>query len=269
MLYLDWQLEPVLLGMIVTSATAYFLSVGPLRRRIAPGEPFPTRHALVFGLGLLLLFLNEGSPLHDLAERYLLSAHMVQHLLLTYAIAPIILAGTPPWLLRATLANRRMLPVMRVVLHPLVTFLVFSLVLSIYHLPRVYELALSNTSLHHTVHIVMLFASLMVWWPVMSPLTELPRPAFIVRAVYLFLLPVAQLPIFAGVTFSLEPLYAPYANMPVRAFGLSVMEDQQIGGVIMKVAGVIAFGIPFVVTFIQWFFSEDKERRWRAGEQPQ
>lgn len=262
MLYLDWQLEPVLLGIITTAAVAYYLSVGPLRNRIAPGEPYPTRHAIVFGVGLLALFLNEGSPLHDLAERYLLSAHMVQHLVLTYAIAPIILAGTPPWLLRASLANRRMLPIMRIVLHPLTTFAVFTLVMSVYHLPPVYDLALTNTSLHHTVHVIILFAALMVWWPVMSPIKELPRPPFIVRAAYLFLLPVAQWPIFAGITFSPDPLYSAYANMPTRAFGLAVMEDQQIGGVIMKVAGVAAFGIPFVVTFLQWFSSEDKGFVW-------
>jgi len=263
MLYLDWQLEPVLLGMIATAAVAYYLSVGPLRKRIAPGQPYPTGHAIVFGLGLLALFLNEGSPLHDLAERYLLSAHMAQHLTLTYAIAPIILVGTPRWLLKASLANARMLPVTKVLLSPLVAFVVFTLVLSVYHLPAIYDLALSNTSLHHAVHIVILFASLMVWWPIMSPLEELPRPAFIVRMAYLFLLPVAQLPIFAGITFAPEPLYAAYANMPVRAFGLSVLEDQQISGAIMKVAGLIAFGIPFVVTFLQWFLSEDKGQSWR------
>lgn len=265
MLYLDWQLEPVLLGLIVTVATAYYLSVGPLRSRIAPGEPFPTGHAIVFGLGLAALFFNEGSPLHDLAERYLLSAHMLQHLLLTYAIAPVLLAATPKWLLRASLANERVRPIMRVLLHPLTTFAFFTLVMSVYHLPQVYDRALTNTSLHHAVHVVILFAALMVWWPVMSPIKELPRPPYIVRVAYLFLLPVAQWPIFGGITFAPDPLYAAYANMPTRAFGLSVMEDQQIGGVIMKVAGVLAFGIPFIVTFLQWFSSEDKGRVWGAG----
>ncbi len=256
MLYLSWQLEPVLLGLIVTISVAYYLAVGPLRKRIAPDQPYPTRHALVFGFGLLLLFLNEGSPLHDLAERYLLSAHMVQHLALSYLIAPLLLAGVPGWLLRAAFANRTMLPTMRVLLSPLMTFVAFSLVMAVYHLPAVYDRALVSTSLHHGVHIVILVASLMVWWPIMSPVTELPRPPHIVRMAYLFLLPVAQLPIFAGITFAPEPLYQVYAHMPTRALGLSVMEDQAIGGVIMKVAGVIAFGVPFILTFFGWYRSE-------------
>lgn len=256
MLYLSWQLEPVLLGLIVTLSVAFYLSVGPLRKRIAPAEPYPVKHAIGFGIGLVLLFVNEGSPLHDLAERYLLSAHMIQHLVLSYAIAPLLLASTPGWLLRASLAGRRVLPFMRVVLNPLFTFVFFSLVMAVYHLPRVYDLALVNTSLHHGVHIVILVASLMVWWPVMSPVPELARPPFIVRMAYLFLLPVAQLPVFAGITFAPEPLYQVYAHMPTRAFGLSVMEDQTIGGAIMKVAGIIAFGIPFIATFFSWYRTE-------------
>jgi len=256
MLYLAWQIEPVLIGLITTFGVAYYLSVGPLRQRLAPGKPYPTKQAVLFGFGLLLLFLNEGSPLHDLAERYLLSAHMVQHLLLSYLIAPLLLFGTPTWLLRASLANRTMLPLMRVVLHPMVTFSVFAVIMYVYHLPRFYDLTLINTSLHHSVHVIILFASLMLWWPIFSPLEELPRPPYLVRLAYLFLAPVAQLPIFAGITFSPEPLYQMYANMPTRAFGLSVLEDQAIGGVVMKVFGVVAFGAPFIATFFSWYRKE-------------
>lgn len=256
MLYLDWQIEPVLIGLITTLGVTYYLGVGPLRSRLAPDKPYPTGQALVFGAGLVLLFLIEGSPLHDLAERYLLSAHMVQHLLLTYVVAPLLLAGSPAWLLRAALINKTMYPISRVLLHPLTTFVAFAVVMYVYHLPRIYDLALINTSLHHSVHVIILVASLMLWWPSLSPLTELPRPPYIVRLAYLFLVPVSQLPIFAGITFAPEPLYQMYANMPTRAFGLSVLEDQAIAGVIMKVFGVIAFGIPFIVTFFNWYRSE-------------
>jgi len=255
MLYLSWQLEPVLLGGIVTAAVAYYLAIGPLRSRLAPTEPFPTSHALVFGLGMVLLFVNEGSPLHDLAERYLLSAHMVQHLLLSYLIAPIILAGIPTWLMRVVLLGR-LERVSRAVLRPIVTFLTFSLVLAIYHVPAIYDLALANTSFHHAVHFLILIVSLMLWFPLMSKVPELPRPSHLTRLIYLFLLPVAQIPIFAGVAFSDIPLYSEYAHMPTRAFGLGVMEDQAMAGVIMKVAGLFAFGVTFIVIFLAWYRSE-------------
>ncbi|HEX7041492.1 MAG TPA: cytochrome c oxidase assembly protein [Trueperaceae bacterium] len=255
-LYLSWQLEPVLVGGLVAAAVAYYLAVGPLRRFIAPGETYPTGRAVVFGLGLLMLFLNEGSPLHDLAERYLLSAHMVQHLLLSYAVAPVLLAGVPTWLLRAVLASRRALPVSRVVLQPVVTFFAFSLALAVYHVPAVYDLTLANTSLHHAVHFVLLVTSLMMWWPLIGGLPELPKPGFLPRLAYIFLLPVAQLPIFGGVTFSDVPLYQAYAVIPVRAYGLGVMQDQALAGVIMKILGLLAFGPTFIVTFFNWYRSE-------------
>lgn len=255
-LYLSWQLEPVLLGGLVAAAVAYYLAVGPLRRYIAPGKPYPTGRAVVFGLGLLMLFLNEGSPLHDLAERYLLSAHMVQHLLLSYAIAPVLLVGVPNWLLEAMFASRRVLPVTRTLLNPVVTFFAFSLALGIYHVPAVYDLALANTSVHHAVHFVVLVVSLMMWWPLIGGISALPKPAFLPRLAYIFLLPVAQLPIFGGVTFSDIPLYQVYSLMPVRAFGLDVMQDQALAGVIMKILGFIAFGPTFIITFFNWYRSE-------------
>ncbi len=255
-LYLGWQFGPVLLGGIAAAAVTYYLAVGPLRSRLAPGAPYPRGRAAVFGLGLVLLYLNEGSPLHDLAERYLLSAHMVQHLLLSYVVAPVILAGIPAWLLRAVLAGRRTLPIARVLLNPVVTFFTFSLVMAVYHVPAVYDVALANTALHHAVHFVILLASLMVWWPLMGGLPELPKPAFLPRLAYVFLLPVAQIPIFAGVTFSDIPLYRQYAVIPTRAFGLGVLEDQALAGVVMKVFGLFAFGITFIVTFFNWYREE-------------
>lgn len=237
-------------------AVAYYLAIGPLRSRLAPGAAYPTGRAVVFGVGLALLFLNEGSPLHDLAERYLLSAHMVQHLALSYVVAPVLLAGVPAWLWRTVLAGKRVLPVTRVLLNPLVTFVTFALVLGVYHLPPIYDLTLANTSVHHAAHFVLLLASLMLWWPLMSPIAELPRPAYPLRLVYLFFSPVAQLPVFAGVTFSPEVLYSAYLHMPVRAYGLDPLEDQALAGAIMKIAGLLAFGAPFIATFFAWYRSE-------------
>ena len=256
MLYLNWQLEPVLLGGLVAAAVTYYLAVGPLRRRLAPGNRYPTGKAVVFGLGLTLLFLNEGSPLHDLAERYLLSAHMVQHLALSYVVAPVILVGIPTFLFRAVLLAPGIAPISRVLLHPVTAFFSFSLVMAIYHVPAFYDLSLSNTSVHHAIHLALLFVSLQVWWPLIGGIEELPKPAFLPRLAYIFLLPVAQLVISAAVTFYDGTLYQAYGNIPTRAFGLSIQEDQALAGIIMKVFGLVTFGITFIITFFNWYRSE-------------
>lgn len=263
MLYLSWQLDPVLLGGLLALAWSYGLAVGPLRSRLAPGAPFPRVRAAVFYGGLALLYLVEGSPLHDLAERYLFVAHMGQHILVSYLVAPILLAGVPAWLLRPLLLNRLVRPIARVALHPLVTFAAFTVFFDAWHIPAFYEGALRNTSLHHFEHFLFLLTSVMVWWPLMSPLEELPRPSYLVQLVYLFLLPVAQIPVFGAITFADGPLYPSYANAPVRAFGLTVLNDQALGGIVMKVAGLFAFGAPFIAIFFRWYRTEmaQPERR--------
>ncbi len=252
MIYASWQTDPVLIGGLFAALVAYLLAVGPLRRRLAPGAPFPKGQAAWFTAGIATMYLVDGSPLHDLAERYSLTMHMLQHTLLSYVVAPMLLMGLPGWVARPLLLARAVRPVSRALLHPVVTFSVFSLAFSIWHLPAIYSPALTNSFVHHTQHLVFLTFSLMLWWPLMSRVPELPRLAPGVQLIYLFALPLAQLPVFAAVTFSDYVLYPAYELAP-RLFPLSALEDQALSGAFMNVAGQIAFGIPFIVIFFHWF----------------
>ena len=87
-------------------------------------------------------------------------------------------------------------PVARFLAKPLVALLVFNLLFSIWHLPAIYDGALRNSGLHHVEHLLFLLISLIFWWPLMSPLPELPRPVPLVQLLYLFVTPIAQLPLF-------------------------------------------------------------------------
>ena len=257
--YATWQFDPVLIGGILAVALAYYLATGPLRERLAPGEPFRAGHAAWFYGALALFYVVEGSPLHDLAERYLLSAHMVQHLLLSYVVARMFIVGVPAWLWRAMLTNRRVFGVARVALRPLVTFTVFSLFFALWHVPVIYQAALMNPTLHHVEHLVFLVTAIMVWWPILSPIEELPRAPYLVRLAYLFTLPIAQLPVFAGITFSPDVVYPIYAMAP-RVFGLSPLADQALAGAIMKVFGLLFFSVPFARIFFEWYQRENDRR---------
>ncbi|MDZ7799854.1 MAG: cytochrome c oxidase assembly protein [Trueperaceae bacterium] len=254
-LYLSWQTDPVLLGGLVTLATVYGLAAGPLRARLAPGTPFPRRSAAGYYASLILLYLLEGSPLHDLAERYSFTAHMVQHLGIAYLAAPLLLASVPAWMLRPLMLGRFTAPVARVLTQPLVAFAVFTVTFSAWHIPAVYEGALNNGTLHHTEHLIFLATSLLLWWPLLSPLPELPRPPHVVRLIYLFLLPVFQIPVFGAITFSDQVLYPTYANA-AWTLGMPALSEQALGGAVMKVAGLFAFGIPFIAIFFRWYQDE-------------
>lgn len=258
-LHLAWQLDPVLLGSLVTLATLFALSAGPLRGRLAPGRPFPIRSAALFYAALLLIYLLEGSPLHDLAESYSLTAHMIQHLGIAYLAAPLLLWSVPPWMWRSLLLNRAVAPLARGLTRPLVAFAVFSLSFSAWHLPSIYDAALRNSSLHHAEHVGFLLVSLLLWWPLASRLPELPREGHLVRLIYLFLLPVAQIPVFGTITFADRALYDTYAQA-VWTLGMDPVEEQALAGAAMKIAGLFAFGIPFGVIFFRWYQHENRPR---------
>jgi putative membrane protein len=149
--YLGWQFDPVLIGNLLTLSVLYLLATTVLRQRLAPGETFPKSKAILFFSGIFILWAAEGSPLHDLSERYLFSAHMVQHLLINYFAAPLLIWGTPEWVFRPLLLNRFVKPVAKFVLQAVVATLVFNLGLSIWHIPQIYDAGLQNSSVHHLV----------------------------------------------------------------------------------------------------------------------
>lgn len=251
-LRLGWQLDPVLIGSLVALVTAYALVTGPLRSRFAPGAPYPARKALWFYGGIALLYLLEGSPLHDLAERYSFTAHMGQHIGLSYLAAPMLIHGTPTWVLRPLLLNRAVRPLARLLTRPLVALIVFNVAFSAWHFPAIYEGALQNPTLHHAEHIAFLALALLLWWPLMSPLPELPRPSYLVQLVYIFVIPIAQLPVSALLTFGDTVFYPTYATAPWN-LGLSAIQDQTLGGLVMKVGGFVAMLVPFAIVFFRWY----------------
>lgn len=256
---LRWQLDPVLIGGLAAMALSFALAVGPLRTRIAPGAAFPRRKAILFYLTLVVIYLAEGSPLHDLAELYLFSAHMVQHLLLSYVVPPLLIVSLPLWLLRPLLLNRFVYPVARVLTKPLVALLIFSVGLSLWHFPAVYEAQLRSSLVHHSEHVLFITIALIMWWPIMSPLAELPRPGYGMRVMYLLLLPIGQVIVTAFLTFASTPIYPTYISAP-RITGLDPLADQQLGGIIMKVSGFVVFGIPLIWTFFRWYQEENAPR---------
>ena len=265
---LGWQFDPVLLGSLLTLVVGYGLAVGPLRSRLAPGTPFPTRKALIFASAILITYLTEGSPLHDLSERYLLSAHMVQHLLITYFCAPLLIWGTPDWILRPLLLNRYVYPVAKIVTRPVVAAFGFALFLSLWHIPAIYDAGLRNSTLHHTQHVLFLIVSLINWWPLMSTLPELPRLHYGSQIVYLFVTStVLQLPLFAIITFSGEVFYSTYALAP-RIVALTAAEDQQLAGVVMKVLAMLIYAVPMIVIFTRWYGEAQPKNRPTHINQP-
>jgi putative membrane protein len=260
-LFLGWQFDPVLLGSLITAVVLYSLAVGPFRKRLAPGEPFNKTRAFLFFLGIFIIYAAEGSPLHDLSERYSFSSHMVQHLILNYAAAPLLIWGCPTWLLRVMLLNKVMKPVAKTLSNAVLASVVFNIGISLWHIPGIYDAGLQNSSLHHFQHIIFLTLSVISWWPVMSRLDELPRLGYGLQILYLFVTStVLQIPLFGILTFANTAFYQTYIDAP-RVFFNNAADDQAMAGVIMKVLGMVVYIIPLTVIFFKWYNESQTHKR--------
>jgi putative membrane protein len=245
--------------VIALLAIAYREALLRLGPRLAPaGEPAATRRQKVqFGLGCLLLFAFASWPVHDLAERYLFSVHMVQHMVFTLIAAPLLLVGTPGWLVSWII--RPVLPVMRRLVRPLPASLVYNGVIAVSHSAGWVNYTSSHEFPHFLAHTLIVMTAMLMWLPVLHDRPELPSMSAPVKMVYLFaqsLLPNVPAIFLA---FAEHPLYQWYAHAPRIWAGFSAVEDQQLAGAIMKTSGTMIIWGTIVVMFFRWY--RDSERR--------
>lgn len=230
--------------------------IGP--RKVHPVDrPVSRRQILAFGAGLLTIWVAADYPIHDISEGYLYSVHMVQHLLLSLVAPPLLLVGTPDWLLRSLL-GRRGIVVARFLTRPLIALVLFNVAVAVSHIPRVVDLAATSELFHFGAHVVLVGTALCMWSPVVNPLIELPRLAYPPRMFYLFLQSLVPTVPASFLTFGQTVLYRTYADGP-SLWGISPLTDQRTAGLIMKiVGGFVLWGI-IAALFFRWYRVEQTE----------
>ena len=213
--------------------------------------------------GLATLFLTLNGPVHDISDYYLFTGHMVQHLALTFVAPPLLLLGTPGWMLRPALRIPAVAAFARFVTAPRVSFALFNLVLAAWHLPPLYNSAMYYHPVHIGQHLMFLVTAVIVWWPLLSPLPELPRLSYPGQMLYAFLMTLPMTIISIFIVYSDHILYPAYASAP-RLWGLSPLADQRLGGLIMWIPGGLFFYLLTSVIFFKWTASERDDQ---AGAQ--
>jgi putative membrane protein len=221
------------------------------RARAADAPPIGRTRPAFFGSALVLMFLSLNGWLHDLSDSYLFTAHMVQHLLLAMGVAPLMVMGTPGWMIRPLLRHRSIAVIARWLSNPMACFAIFNVVLIGWHLPPLYNAAMANHNLHIVQHLVLLAASVIMWWPVLSPLPELPRLSYPGQMLYLFLMTIPMSLISVSIAYSGSILYPIYASAP-RVMRLSPLEDQMLGGLMMWIPGGLYFFAVISIIFFRW-----------------
>jgi putative membrane protein len=198
-----------------------------------------------------MIFASLNGPVHDLSDYYLFSAHMVQHLLLSLVAAPLMVYGTTGEMLRPLIRNGRVFVVARALTKPPVCYAIFNVVIIFWHLPFAYNAAMANHDVHIVQHLTLMAASVLMWWPLMSPLPELPRLSYPGQMLYCFLMVIPMSVVAIYIALADTVLYPAYAIAP-RLWGITPMMDQHIGGLIMWIPGGLFFYGIMTVVFFNW-----------------
>lgn len=259
-IFAEWSLPLWLTGFILITAVVYLRGWVSLRK--TRREQFNDVRLASFLSGLLVLWLAIGSPMDGFADA-LLSAHMVEHLLLMSVVPPLLLYGLPvvPLLrglpkgltrivLGPLIRNRPLRRLAHWLVTPVVAWLAMNVILLAWHVPGAYDFALEHEAWHDFEHLCFLFSSLLFWWCVIRP-----WPAERLRQnwgvlLYLVAADLVNTALSAFLAFCGRPVYSFYLNNP-NPFHVSPLDDQVLGAAIMWVFGSIIFLLPAMLVTLR------------------
>ncbi|MFO1445772.1 cytochrome c oxidase assembly factor CtaG [Bacillus sp. Bva_UNVM-123] len=259
----------------------YFLITVKYRHKYSNSEPLTKRQATYFSVAIILLYLIKGSPI-DLMGHLMFYAHMIQMAILCLIIPQFIILGIPPWIWRKLFNNKILKNVFSILTKPIPALILFNGIFSLYHIPLIFDVVKTNF-IYHAAYTTLLFVvAIFFWWPLINKLDEYQLLSGLKKVGYIFaggalLLPACGLIIFADV-----PLYASFSDPeawakslelcvpastlsgltlsgPEMFSSMSLINDQQLGGVIMKVIQEIVYGIALAQIFFSWYRKEQEE----------
>ncbi|SFQ21147.1 putative membrane protein [Psychrobacillus psychrotolerans] len=270
--------SPIMIGVIVFLTILYFLITVKWRNDFKVSEPLKKKEAAYFLIGIVLLYIVKGSPV-DLMAHIMFSFHMVQMALLLLLVPPLLMKGIPWWVWKVVIE----LPVVRkifpILTKPLLALIVFSGLFSIYHIPLLFDTIKLDEGLHGTYTFILFISAVFMWWSIIDidevtqRLHGLKKIGFIIGSAVL-ITPACALIIFTG-----TPLYDTYTNPDVwlkamelcvpasTLAGLSLsgpelfsnmspIDDQQLGGILMKIVQEIIYAAFLMSIFFKWYKNE-------------
>jgi putative membrane protein len=255
-IFADWSPPVFLTATVILVAAVYVRGWFVIRRTRA--AQFPAWRLAAFVLGLATIWVSIGSPLDGFADA-LLSAHMVEHLLLMSFVPPLLLLGYPVVPLLRGLPRgftvRVLGPLLRVqtlrrighfLTTPVVAWLAMNLIFLGWHVPSAYDFALEHEHWHEFEHICFLGSSILFWWPLVRPWPASAHLLGWYALPYLVLADIVNTALSAFLAFCGRPMYGYYVREP-NPFHISPLADQSLGAVIMWVVGSLVFLVPAVV----------------------
>jgi len=252
----EWSPPIFLIGALIVVALVYVLGWFAIRKTRA--AQFPAWRLGCFLLGLAVIALAIASPLDGFADA-LLSAHMVEHLLLMSFAPPLLLLGYPVvpllrglprggvvWIVGPLVRSKMLRRFGHWLITPLVAWLAMNLMFLSWHVPAAYDFALEHEHWHEFEHLCFLGSSILFWWPLLRPRPSRGGYAGWLLILYLVMADIVNTLLSAFLAFCDRPVYGYYLKEP-NAFGILPLSDQRAGAVVMWVVGSLVFLVPAVV----------------------
>ena len=263
-LWRAWSFDPLVL-VLAAAAIAFFVS-GWRRLRRRRRELAPWSRLALFFAGVAVVVVGLISPLDAIAEEYLQSAHMLQHMLiadlgvvlaLLAVRGPLSMFFLPRDLLVPLARARPLRRTLSFLLRPRVAVPLWLTVLILWHVPAMYDAALRHPAVHRAEHLSFVVVGALVWTLLIDPARHgrLTLNERLGLAIVLFW--IGQVLAYPFV-FGFEPYYDVYVDQPHRLFGLSPLADQKLAGLVMMIEQSATLGAAIVVLLLL-------ARRARAG----
>jgi putative membrane protein len=244
---ITWPLDPT----VYAGLLGLYLGHAWLARRVTDAG---RQHTVYFLGGLFTVWLSLETPIDTIADYYLDSVHMLQHVLLGFVAPPLLLLSLSPEM--ASLLLR--IPGLRLATEPVPAQLIAGVVMVVWHLPALYDATLRNEELHILEHVMFIGAGVVLYWPIVQATAMHARwqmsPG--AKLVYMLLATLPQDGVALVLIFSRTPFYEFYTHAPRLIHGFTALIDQTIAGAVLMVFGKVTLGIAAGVVFFRWFGAE-------------
>jgi len=267
--------SPYFFIAIVFVTVAFFLMTIKYRHLFKESKPLTKSQGSLFTLAMILLYLIKGGPV-DLMGHLMFYAHMVQMAFLLFIIPPILILAIPEWVWNTIWSKSVLNKILTFVTRPIFALILFNGMFSLYHIPLLFDVIKTNMWLHESYTSVLFLLALCMWWPLVNKIDEYQSLTGLKKVAYIFASGALILPSCALIIFNDNPMYSTYsdpdawakslelcvpatmlANLdlsgPEMFTSMSLLHDQQLGGVLMKVIQETVYGILLGRVFLEWY----------------
>jgi len=271
--------SPMVIFFMAAVVILYFYLIGPWKQKYAPQDaPATWLQKLMFISGAVLYYMAQGGPMEMLGHM-MFTFHMMNMSISYLIVPPLILLAVPAFVWRM-MFSRPFWRKLSFLMHPILSLVLFNMLFSIYHVPAIHDFVMTHFTVHRIYYGVMLVAAFMMWWQIACPVPEWNRLTDLRKMAYVFANGMLLTPACALIIFATTPVFATYNDPEVwaKAMGYCVsgdptrlltlfdgpsffnlmkpVEDQQLGGIVMKLVQEIMYGSILAYVFFHWYQRE-------------